>query len=118
MWHFIARELRPNVHKYRYTSVDNSLVSRYVLGPYWNWLVTLFPRWVAPNTITLMGLLLVVGNVLSLLYLDHDLENSTRVRAEAQLARPHGGSLPVVPLLHNAGPVSYTHLTLPTIPLA
>ena len=103
MWHFIARELRPNVHKYRYTSVDNSLVSRYVLGPYWNWLVTLFPRWVAPNTITLMGLLLVVGNVLSLLYLDHDLENSTRVRAEAQLARPHGGSLPVVPLLHNAG---------------
>jgi len=28
-----------------------SLVSRYVLGPFWNWFITLWPLSVAPNTV-------------------------------------------------------------------
>lgn len=29
-----------------------SVVSRYVLNPFWNWLVTLWPLWVAPNVVS------------------------------------------------------------------
>ena len=29
-----------------------SLISRYVLNPYWNWFVTLWPLSVAPNTVS------------------------------------------------------------------
>lgn len=39
--------------KYRagqYTYCDN------MMQPFWNWFVTLFPIWVAPNLITLSGL--------------------------------------------------------------
>ena len=36
-----------NLKKYKYSGVDLSLLSKYVLNPYWNWLVTLFPLWMA-----------------------------------------------------------------------
>jgi ethanolaminephosphotransferase len=69
-------------------SLERSLVSRYVLNPFWNWLVTLWPLNVAPNTarhvhhlpylvdsvcilqITLTGLCIVFINFLSLIYYD------------------------------------------------
>lgn len=41
---------------------------KYLLNPFWNWLVTLFPKSVAPNAITLLGLSLVFANFLTLLY--------------------------------------------------
>lgn len=37
----------PNLRKYRYNSVDNSILSKYVLCHYWNALVKLFPLWMA-----------------------------------------------------------------------
>ncbi|SCV67778.1 BQ2448_5389 [Microbotryum intermedium] len=64
--------------KYKYSSTDKSLTSKYVLNPYWSWLVTLFPETMAPNAITLLltllppsceqGLGLVFANFLSLVY--------------------------------------------------
>lgn len=42
-----------NLRKYAYKGVDKSLLSNYVLNPYWNWLVKLWPKWVAPNTVRL-----------------------------------------------------------------
>lgn len=97
MYHFIKPSERGNIHKYKYAAIDKSLISRYVLGPYWNWLVTLFPLSVAPNTITLLGLLLIVANVASLLFLDPALQNSTEIRATifSHVTKPQ---LPVVPL--------------------
>ncbi|KAF8122699.1 choline ethanolaminephosphotransferase [Boletus edulis] len=59
-----------NLRLYTYKAVDKSLVSRYILGPYWNWFITLWPLTVAPNTITLLGLAIVVFNVLTLLIYD------------------------------------------------
>lgn len=100
MHHFIGAAQRDAVLGYRYSSVDQSLVSRYVLGPYWNWLVTLFPTSIAPNMITLLGLVLVVSNVVSLLWLDPTLENATAVRRT--LLEQHA-DLPVVPLLPRFG---------------
>lgn len=36
-----------NLRKYKYSSVDNSILSKYVLCHYWNGLVRLFPLWMA-----------------------------------------------------------------------
>lgn len=41
----IEPELLKNLDKYRYSSVDKSLLSKYVLQPYWTWLVTWVPLW-------------------------------------------------------------------------
>ncbi|GAA5982938.1 hypothetical protein JCM5350_001562 [Sporobolomyces pararoseus] len=54
--------------KYKYSSTDLSLTSKYVLNPFWNKLVLLFPKTMAPNAITLLGLSLIFINFLTLLY--------------------------------------------------
>lgn len=101
MMHHIGPELRKGIHTYKYSGVDDSLVSKYILGPYWNWLVGLFPLWIAPNTITLSGLLLVVGNVISLLFLDPTLDNATSLRIGSFVQK--SAELPVVSILPHAG---------------
>ncbi|KAI8055282.1 CDP-alcohol phosphatidyltransferase-domain-containing protein [Syncephalis plumigaleata] len=53
--------------------VDKSLVSKYILQPYWTRLVELFPLWMAPNLITLLGFGCVVINMLLVLAYDRDL---------------------------------------------
>lgn len=45
---------------YQYHSVDKSLMTKYVLNPYWCWLVKHVPLWVAPNLITLTGFAFMV----------------------------------------------------------
>ncbi|OLL23093.1 putative CDP-alcohol phosphatidyltransferase class-I family protein [Neolecta irregularis DAH-3] len=60
--------------KYKYSGIDKSLVSRFILGPYWSALVKLFPCWVAPNAITLLGFGFVIINFFTMLYYDPDLD--------------------------------------------
>ncbi|KAG8219253.1 hypothetical protein J3R82DRAFT_92, partial [Butyriboletus roseoflavus] len=67
---YLSPKALKNLKKYAYKAVDESLVSRYVLAPYWNWFITLWPLTIAPNTITLLGLLIVMLNFLSLLIYD------------------------------------------------
>ncbi|KDQ62969.1 hypothetical protein JAAARDRAFT_361800 [Jaapia argillacea MUCL 33604] len=67
---YIPQEVLGNLKKYQYKGVDHSIVSRYILNPFWNWFVTLWPLWVAPNTITLTGLSLVLFNFATLIYYD------------------------------------------------
>ncbi|KAG0232090.1 hypothetical protein BGW42_008383 [Actinomortierella wolfii] len=74
MTRYIPTEYRANLSKYKYSGVDESLLSKYVLGPYWNKLVTFFPITMAPNKITGMGFLLVVFNMLTMLYFAPDME--------------------------------------------
>ena len=38
---------------YKYSGTDKSVVSLYILGPFWNWLVLLFPTNLAPNMVCL-----------------------------------------------------------------
>ena len=42
----------PHTHDLTPLSSYRSLMSRYVLGPYWSWFVTLWPLSVAPNTVS------------------------------------------------------------------
>ncbi|BFZ58679.1 Phosphotransferase [Savitreella phatthalungensis] len=65
---YLSRQNLENLRLYKYSSIDKSPVSKYILKPYWSWLVTLFPRSMAPNLITLSGLGFVVFNVAQLLY--------------------------------------------------
>ncbi|KAL2216275.1 sn-1,2-diacylglycerol cholinephosphotransferase [Thermoascus aurantiacus ATCC 26904] len=51
---------------YKYSSVDKSFISRYILKHYWNAFVELLPLWLAPNMVTLLGFLFIVVNVILL----------------------------------------------------
>ncbi|KAG0073368.1 hypothetical protein BGZ89_004207 [Linnemannia elongata] len=70
---YIPTEYRQNLSKYKYSGIDESLLSRYVLGPYWTKLVTFFPVTMAPNTITGLGFLCVVANLLTMFYYAPDM---------------------------------------------
>ncbi|KAF7195713.1 putative CDP-alcohol phosphatidyltransferase class-I family protein C22A12.10 [Pseudocercospora fuligena] len=55
--------------EYKYSSVDRSLISQYVLKPYWwSQVIKLFPLSMAPNAITLSGFGFVIANILTMLY--------------------------------------------------
>jgi ethanolaminephosphotransferase len=41
----IEKKLLKNLKKYKYSGVDKSLLSKYVLQPYWTRLVEFFPLW-------------------------------------------------------------------------
>ncbi|KAL2831818.1 CDP-alcohol phosphatidyltransferase-domain-containing protein [Aspergillus cavernicola] len=49
---------------YKYQSVDKSYISNHILRHYWNAFVELLPLWMAPNMVTLLGFLFIVGNVM------------------------------------------------------
>ncbi|KAL9935023.1 hypothetical protein V8E36_006099 [Tilletia maclaganii] len=111
VFNYIPAERRRNLHTYKYSGVDQSLVSRYILGPYWNWLVTLCPKTVAPNTITLSGLILVGFNFLTLLLhdgalqcaVDAQLDPALKRDANLELLAAAGKALPVVTFLPRSG---------------
>ncbi|KIK62271.1 hypothetical protein GYMLUDRAFT_42209 [Collybiopsis luxurians FD-317 M1] len=67
---YIPEERLQNLKKYSYKGIDKSILSKYALNPFWNWFVTLWPTSVAPNTITLSGLCIVIINFITLLYYD------------------------------------------------
>ncbi|KAK3618514.1 hypothetical protein LTR56_024600 [Elasticomyces elasticus] len=59
---------------YKYSSVDKSPVSYYILRHYWNACVEFLPLWLAPNMVTLLGFFFVLGNVFLLSVMDPDLQ--------------------------------------------
>jgi len=83
---YLSQRSLGNLKKYAYKGADKSIVSRYVLNPFWNWFVTLWPLTVAPNTITLTGLTIVFFNFLTLIYYDP----LYLTEKDVSDARPHG----------------------------
>ncbi|XP_059617247.1 ethanolaminephosphotransferase 1 isoform X2 [Phlebotomus argentipes] len=63
MFHYkyLSDEHLKGFERYKYNSVDTSLLSVHVMHPFWNWCVKYFPRWLAPNLITFTGFLLTVA---------------------------------------------------------
>lgn len=57
--------------KYKYSSVDTSPLSNYIMHPFWNQVVKLVPCWIAPNILTFVGFLLTVSNAVLLSYYDY-----------------------------------------------
>ncbi|KAI5454806.1 hypothetical protein NCC49_003689 [Naganishia albida] len=66
----LSNEQLQGLKLYKYSGVDKSVLSKTILTPYWNNLVKLFPRYIAPNTITLMGLTMIFINIATLLWFD------------------------------------------------
>jgi ethanolaminephosphotransferase len=65
---YVRQDKLPNLKQYKYSGVDHSLLSRYVLKPFYtNFVIKCFPMWMAPNLITLTGFRFVIVNVLTLL---------------------------------------------------
>ncbi|KAF1808716.1 cholinephosphotransferase-like protein [Eremomyces bilateralis CBS 781.70] len=62
-WDPLSDESLAPLREYKYTSVDKSPFSYYVLRPYWNFVVELLPLWLAPNLVTLLGFMAILGNV-------------------------------------------------------
>ncbi|GAA5868711.1 hypothetical protein JCM8547_003791 [Rhodosporidiobolus lusitaniae] len=75
---YIPKSKRERLLKYKYSSTDLSLTSKYVLNPFWNKLVLLFPKNMAPNAITLSGLSLIFLNFLTLLYYNPTLSTGSK----------------------------------------
>lgn len=72
---YVRQEKLPNLKKYKYSGVDHSLLSRYVLKPFYtNVVIKCFPMSMAPNLITLTGFSFVVVNVLTLLWYNPTLD--------------------------------------------
>ncbi|KAI8065955.1 CDP-alcohol phosphatidyltransferase-domain-containing protein [Gongronella butleri] len=61
---FPSHESLENLRYYKYAAVDKSYLTKYVLRHYWNWAIELFPMWIAPNLITLIGLFFMIFNVI------------------------------------------------------
>jgi len=54
---YLSESAAKNLLQYEYKGVDNSLIYKYILSPFANYLVNrITPTWLAPNLITLMGL--------------------------------------------------------------
>lgn len=74
---FIPHSKLANLKAYKYQSEDRSLVSKYVLKPFWAKFVNIFPLWMAPNVVTLTGFGFIILNVLTVLYYDPTLTEET-----------------------------------------
>ncbi|GAB1312190.1 Phosphotransferase [Madurella fahalii] len=72
---YIRQEYLPNLRQYKYSGVDHSLTSRYILKPFYtNVVIKCFPMSMAPNLITLTGFMFVVANFLTLLWYNPTLD--------------------------------------------
>ncbi|GAA25968.1 K7_Cpt1p [Saccharomyces cerevisiae Kyokai no. 7] len=70
MGFFIPQSSLGNLKLYKYQSDDRSFLSNHVLRPFWRKFATIFPLWMAPNLVTLLGFCFIIFNVLTTLYYD------------------------------------------------
>nr|OQO30584.1 hypothetical protein B0A51_01211 [Rachicladosporium sp. CCFEE 5018] len=66
----ISEDALQHFKTYKYSSVDLSPLSYYVLRHYWNYCVSLLPLWLHPNTVTLLGFLCILFNIFLLILTD------------------------------------------------
>jgi len=72
---YVRQQDLPALKEYKYSGVDRSLLSRYVLKPFYTHVVIkCFPTWMAPNLITLTGFMFVVVNMLTMLWYNPTLD--------------------------------------------
>ncbi|KAF2984271.1 hypothetical protein EK904_012005 [Melospiza melodia maxima] len=86
--------------EHEYSAVDSNPLSLYVMHPFWNAIVKIFPTWLAPNLITFSGFLLLVFNFFLMAYFDPDFYASGKAACSWS-----GGKSPLLgtALLHECG---------------
>lgn len=74
---YVRQEFLPNLKQYKYSSVDHSLISKYILKPFYtNVVIKCFPMSMAPNLITLTGFMFVIANFFTLLWYNPTLDQN------------------------------------------
>ncbi|KAK0390910.1 hypothetical protein NLU13_0413 [Sarocladium strictum] len=72
---YVRQSQLPALKEYKYSGVDHSLTSKYILKPFYtNVVIKCFPMSMAPNLITLTGFLFVIVNFLTLLWYNPSLD--------------------------------------------
>ncbi|ODV90723.1 hypothetical protein CANCADRAFT_20415, partial [Tortispora caseinolytica NRRL Y-17796] len=71
---YIPYKSLSGLKEYKYSSIDKSPVSNYVLKPFWRQFVKLFPLSMAPNLVTLTGLFFVLINLVTVIYYNPSLD--------------------------------------------
>ena len=74
----LAQLQRLKEHKYR---SQGTSVSEVFMQPYWRWLVTKVPLWVAPNLITFVGLVMNLFTTVLVVLYDLNCEGAVSVGA-------------------------------------
>ncbi|CCE64646.1 hypothetical protein TPHA_0I01400 [Tetrapisispora phaffii CBS 4417] len=70
MGFFVPSKSIENLSQYKYQSEDRSLITKHILKPFWLKFSNVFPLWMAPNVVTLLGFSFIAINVLTALYFD------------------------------------------------
>ncbi|XP_068084293.1 ethanolaminephosphotransferase 1 isoform X2 [Anabrus simplex] len=68
---YLTQEHLSGFENYKYSALDTSPLSIYVMHPFWNRVVQLCPKWVAPNVLTFVGFLFTVLNFIMFSYYDY-----------------------------------------------
>ncbi|XP_043922550.1 ethanolaminephosphotransferase 1-like [Protopterus annectens] len=69
---YVTAEQLSGFDKYQYSAVDTNPLSVYVMQHAWNRIVKIVPLWVAPNTLTFTGFLMILINYFILSFYDWD----------------------------------------------
>ena len=67
----ILNEYSQNVIDYKYKGIDNSIYYRYIMSPFCEYITNYFPKWLAPNTITVFDFFLNFLYFLLIIYYTH-----------------------------------------------
>lgn len=62
------------LRNYQYRSVDHSPTTKYILRYWWEYVAGWMPPWLAPNMITLIGLIFILINVITVMIYSPDLK--------------------------------------------
>ncbi|XP_015117334.1 ethanolaminephosphotransferase 1 [Diachasma alloeum] len=68
---YLTQEHLTGFENYKYSCLDTSPLSIYIMHPFWNKVVEFCPKWVAPNVLTFSGFLFTVFNFLMFSYYDY-----------------------------------------------
>lgn len=66
---YVSEQGIKNLQLYKYSGVENSLCARLFMNSFWEFVVSKVPTWIAPNLLTLSGLIFVsIAGALSMWY--------------------------------------------------
>jgi ethanolaminephosphotransferase len=65
---YIQEKRLVGLRSYKYKAMDKSIMSRYVLRHFWDLMLPLLPKWMAPNLITLVGFIISFSGFAAVLF--------------------------------------------------
>jgi len=68
---YLSQDQLRRFDAYKYAAIDTSPVSKYVMHPFWNFVVEFVPMSIAPNVLTLAGFACTLSNACLLSYYDY-----------------------------------------------